>query len=496
MTPEQWRDQLEAMLEDRRPRLEMYDRYYRGEHRLAFATSKFREAFGELFEAFSTNWCGLVVDVCAERLVVQGFEFGEDEANDEAWLQWQDSSLDAGALSLHTTSIKAETAYLIVGPPRVPDDENSQPTVTVESPHQVIVVTDPADRTRRVAALKKFVAIDGSIITTLWLPDKTYMWAKDTLADRVESLGIFIPAGVGGDYQLIGVEDNAIAPIIPVIPFDNAPDLLTGGTSDLKPAIALNDAANKFFTDMLVASEYNGFPQRVLTGVDLESAKNPDGSLKSEAEIRAAVSRVWAFEDPNAKAFQLNAGQLSQYVEGVDMAVQHLAAQTRTPPHYLLAKLINVSGDALVAAETGLEHRAKRKHLDFSDAHEEAQRVGFAWRAAVRPNDGRASRWQELARFAEAETVWGPTANRDPVSLAQSLTMKQAIGVPKKVLWREAGYTPQQIKDMEEELAAEQKAEADAAAAQREHELKMAQATKPAPADPNAPKPKPEPVPA
>src|SRR4051794_15623027 len=89
-----WRNYLDAQITERQPRLDLYDRYYDGDHRLAFATSKFKEAFGELFEAFATNWCGLVVDVCAERLRPIGFRFG-DEPDDDAWTVWQENSLDA-----------------------------------------------------------------------------------------------------------------------------------------------------------------------------------------------------------------------------------------------------------------------------------------------------------------------------------------------------------------------------------------------------------------
>jgi hypothetical protein len=199
---------------------------------------------------------------------------------------------------------------------------------------------------------------------------------------------------------------------------------------------------------MIISSEFTSFPQRVMTGVDLESAKNPDGTIRTDAEIRAAVNRLWAFENENAKVFQLESGSLSQYVEATDMAIQHLAAQTRTPPHYLLAKLINVSGDALVAAETGLEHRAKRKHLDFADSWEEAMRIAFAWRAIARQGWAGADEDKWRSELDEAETIWMSPASQDPVVLAQSLTMKQAIGVPQEQLWEEAGYTPQKIKRM------------------------------------------------
>jgi hypothetical protein len=165
---------------------------------------------------------------------------------------------------------------------------------------------------------------------------------------------------------------------------------------------------------------------------------------------------MWAFEGPDVSATSLPPGQLGQYVEGVDLAVQHLAAQTRTPPHYLLSRLVNLSGDALVAAETGLVARCNRKTVDFSDPWEEAMRIAFKWRAMAR--EGWAGSGKDLVRstMTDAETIWKDTENRDPITLTQSLTMLQAIGVPQQILWEKAGFSPQNIRRMKDIKAEEE----------------------------------------
>lgn len=455
-TPEQWRDYLSARLTEQVAEIQLPDDYYNGDHRLSFATNKFKEAFGDLFEAFATNWCALVVDVAAERLEVLGFRFGEDDADQDAWSIWQANQMDKKSLIAHTEAIKLKTSYLLVGPPRTPGGE---PMITVESPFQCYVETDPSDGSR-LAGIKKYQDTDGSIVAVVYLPDAVYTWRRESFGDRVQALGVILPmlASQTGDFKPESVEPNPTGEVL-LIPLENNAQMLKGGTSDLRPAIALNDAANKFFTDMIHASEFIAFPQRVLTGVELP--KDPvTGEVASAAQIQAAVSRLWAFEAPDAKVSQLPQGDLGMFVEGVDLAVKHMAAQTRTPPHYLLAELVNISGDALTAAETGLEHRCKRKHLDFSDPHEEAMRLAFKWRSIVRRGWVGATDDAYRATLDDAETIWRDPANRDPVSLAQSLTMKQAIGVPEEVLWEEAGYSPQQIRRMKVLRDAQQKREA------------------------------------
>jgi hypothetical protein len=59
-----------SKLSARRFAYSLYEAYYDGQHRLAFATSKFREAFANLFSAFADNWCEIVIDAPVERLVV------------------------------------------------------------------------------------------------------------------------------------------------------------------------------------------------------------------------------------------------------------------------------------------------------------------------------------------------------------------------------------------------------------------------------------------
>jgi hypothetical protein len=443
---EEWRDALDQELERRRPELELYKEYYDGEHRLQFATSKFREAFGDLFEAFADNWCQLVVDIAVERLAVVGFRFGEEDADEEAWSIWQENNLDARQIAAHTDAVKLGTAYLLVGPP---SSVAGEAVITVESAEQCITAHDPSDRRHRLAGLKKWRDEMGTLMCQLFLPDRMVTWKQQPEASLMQAYGIWLPMlGTQGNagWEPVAREENPVG-VVPLIPIENTPDLLTGGKSDLRPAVSLNDAANKFFSDMLVASEYIAFPQRVLTGVELP--RDPvTGEILEDVQLRAAVSRMWAFEGENVGASSLPPGQLGQYVEGIDLAVQHLAAQTRTPPHYLLSRLVNLSGDALVAAETGLTRRCERKTIDWSDPWEETLRVAFKWRALAR--EGWAGSGRDLVRatMTDAETIWKDVENRDPITLTQSLTMLQAIGVPQVILWEKAGFSPQEIRRM------------------------------------------------
>jgi Phage portal protein, SPP1 Gp6-like len=419
-TPLIWLKLLEGRLLALRQPLETYDAYYRGEHPLQFATSKFREAFGRLFEAFGDNWCQIVVDASVERLKVDGFRAGGD-TSDEAWAIWQRNALDVESTIAHTEAGKSGHVYLLVDP-----NGEDGPRITVETPLQVIVASDPGDRRRRVAALKRWNDDSGRGYATVYLPDYVLKYESEK------------PLRESTEVEWVPRRDaEAIVPntlgVVPVIRMENKPGLHgRPGTSDLEPAIPLQNAVNKLCTDLLVASEYGAFPQRVISGIEVprDADTGKPLPLSSGEQLQAALNRVWRLENPDSKVWNLSAADLSNYVKAVEMFIQHLAAQTRTPPHYLLGQVVNASGNALKVAEAGLVSKCEGKILYFSDAWEEAMALALG------------------VAQADCEALWKSPERTSATELSDAAVKKQSVGVPKQVLWRELGYSPAQIAEM------------------------------------------------
>jgi hypothetical protein len=189
---------------------------------------------------------------------------------------------------------------------------------------------------------------------------------------------------------------------------------------------------------MLLTSEFSAFPQAWAVGWDVP--KDPEtGEPMPGVALEFAQSRLLSFADPDVKLGQFQAANLANYVPAIDLLLQHLSAQTRTPPHYLLAELVNVSGDALTAAEAGLEFRCEKKILDFSDPWEETEALAFR---AKDPSDPRAD-------AKNIHTVWAPTAKQ---SIAQTtdaaVKMRQGLNVPAAQAQEVAGFTQADIARM------------------------------------------------
>jgi hypothetical protein len=238
---------------------------------------------------------------------------------------------------------------------------------------------------------------------------------------------------------------NPFSGIVPVIPVRNAPQMIGGGTSDLAVVIDTQNAINKLCTDMMVAAEYAAFRQRWATGVEIPP--DPNTGQPDTGKWLSSVSRMWTVPAPDAKFGDFNVTDLTVYVRAIEMHIQHLAARTRTPPHYLLGQSgAFPSGESLKATETGLVAKVRRKQVDFGEAWEEAMRLAFL---AI----GDTTRAQAI----DAEVLWADPESRSEGERVDALVKLAAIGVPEEALWaRVPDVTPQTIarwRDMAEEQA-------------------------------------------
>jgi hypothetical protein len=412
---------LNSALEQRLPGVLHYHAYYQGVQRIAFATSKWRDTFGALFNELADNWCQLVVDACVERLNVVGFRFGpEDEnADDQAWQLWQANYLDADSTLAHTEACKVGVSYVLVVPN--PDDPDT-PRITVEDATQVIVQHAPDDRRKRLAALKRWDEADGTGRAVLYTPDAFYRFARSKGRKTWVSDGAIVRNDAG---------------VVPVVPMLNTPTMMGVGISDLNVVVPLQDAVNKLLADMLVNSEYVAYPQRFATGLEIPTDPETGRPLDRE-KFLSSVSRLWVAEDANVEFGQLPESDGVGYVKQIETLIQHVAAQTRTPPHYLLGQSgAFPSGESLKATETGLVAKVKRKQVTFGETWEEAMRLAFLYRGD-----------QVRGAAANAETLWRDPESRSEGELVDALIKLKSIGYPLEVLWAMHGESPQEIARM------------------------------------------------
>jgi hypothetical protein len=431
LTPTWWVKRLDKARRERNKRLKTYDKYYRGDHPLLFATEKFLEAFGGLFGEFADNWCDLVVDAVEERLNVEGFRYrapgqrrSRRENNDnDAWGIWQANNLDSESQMAHTEAILKEEAYTLTW-----YGDDGEPVITVEDPIQVIVECEPGNRRRRAAALKVWQDDWTSTeMATLYLPDKLYKFQRRSAAGGFSAGGAWEPRK-GTDFEV----DNPLG-VVPVVPLVNRPRLLVAGQSEIVKVIPIQDAVNKLVTDMIVSSEYGAYRQRWATGMDIPVDPVTNQPIE---DLKSAASRLWRAEDENTKFGEFEATDLRNFVVAIEMLVQHIASQTRTPPHYFYLKGEFPSGESIKSAETGLVAKARRKTRSFGEGWEETMRLAFKVKGDPRAN------------VTDGETIWADLESRSESEHADAQVKKKDLGVPWEQSMEDLGYSPQQIERM------------------------------------------------
>lgn len=436
----EWLTRADAKLSAQAERADRYTACYEGDLEApTILSTQQRTTFRKLLRQAKANWAELVVNAVAERLHIVGFRFAGAAGDAAAQRIWQANQMDADHEMAQTDALVCGHAYALV---QADEDNPAGVSITGEHPSQMTVLYAPGSRRRRVAAYKRF--IEGDVTTgVLILPDVivTYERTKDR--------------PVWGEP--IEVEANP-AGRVPVVELRPAPRTVGAPRSELKSVLPIQDRINATIFNRLVATDYGAFRQIYATGLKIprRTVKDDDGTTREvrDAPFDVGADRLLVNENPDGHFGVFAESTLAGYINAVAADVQHLAAITQTPPHYLLAGITNVSGDALKAAETGLVAKVSRRAAHLGEGWEEVMRLAFATVGDT-----------ERAGDVEAEVMWRDFESRSEGETVDALVKMRTLEVPLEVLWQRWGATPQEITRWQTMRAAEQTSAARVSAA-------------------------------
>lgn len=436
---------LEEELMGRRPEIQRHDDYYRGSQKLAFASEQFCKFYGDRYKRFADNWVAVTADAPVERLTVNGMlASGATEADKDLWRVWQLNGLDADSQLGFLGAVNSARSFVLVW--GNPDDEET-PEVTFEDASQCVVAYAPGSRRRRLAALKRWD--DGSrAFATLYLPDQVWKFERPVLGRSTSSpqMQAVEDELTSWDLRDTGSEPNPQPNpmgVVPVVELPNKPTLVGDPISDVSGVIPMQDAVNLLWSQLFTASDYASFPQRIVLGAEVPEIPILDangqivGSRPVDLE-RFAVDRVMFFTGDDVKVTEWTAANLDAYTAVIDIAVGHIAAQTRTPQHYLSGKMTNITGDALLAAETGLVKRVEEKQLWFGQALREMFRL-------VALAQGNTAKAEDVAA---GRVMWADAESRSNAQMSDALTKLKQIGFPFEWLALRYGLSPTEVADL------------------------------------------------
>lgn len=429
-------ERLYGKLNRRKARIKTWSDYYNGSHPLKFASPEFSTQSGKLFEGFSDNWCQVIPDAIVERLVPMAFRLEDGSLDKDAWKSWRRNECDVEVSLALLEALITGRSYALVWKP---DGINTE--ITFQDASRAIVDYVPGKRRVRSAGL--IVWEDGDVQrASLFLPDSVHWFYRPRMQDV---LG-------GGTWLADGVAKNPLG-VVPLVPLENRARLHGSPISEIATVIPLQDSVNTLWAHLMTASDQIALPARAVLGMDRPTREILDatGEVIGEEDLpidRFRSDRLLWLEREGASIAEFSAADLSNYTRVIEVAVQHIAAQTRTPPSYLTGEMVNISADALIASEAGLVSKVQERQRFFGAALREVMRL----EALASGDPGRAE------ALSLGTVVWRDAQFRSEAQYADALTKYKAINVPDEALWeRIPGVHPDEIerwKSMRDDQAA------------------------------------------
>ncbi|SFR76069.1 Phage portal protein, SPP1 Gp6-like [Agromyces sp. CF514] len=454
-------NRLYARLNGRRPEFDQREQYYEGNQPLTFATEEWKRANASRYADFSDNWCGSVVDAEAERLRYTGVKLDESTYGDAAKKlheQWLLNEMDMQSSQGFVASLTSSRSYVIVWA----DPFTQQPTISWEHGADVEIEYDWANSRVRTAALKTW-ADSGFEYATLYTPNWVWKFqrlrsqARVAEASQADQSRVRNAGSTGGwvAREVHGEPWPLVNPmgVVPVVEFANRPTLKGDPRSEIQGVIPMQNAINLLWAYLFLAADYASMPARVVLhqGPPKMPVLDSEGKQIGEKAVDIkdlAEKRLLYLSGADTAIDSWESAKLDVFTGVIEKAVGHIAAQTRTPPTYLVstAGMSNVNGEGLKASEIGLV----KKSLEFQSFASPAIREVYRLVALVLGD-------QSLAQAARLATVtWANPEIRSEAQLADALLKKKQLGYPLEYLMEVDGLDPVDIarvlKMREEEL--------------------------------------------
>jgi len=429
--------------------------YYAGEHDVPL-TDRQKEFLGFQDggnERFALNYCKTIVRAIAERLIVAGFS-GNGPAgaafSEQAWAWWQANRADGLQGRVHQRTVRDGEYFVFVDwdaaagrpvwrlHPRYTDatvqgtgfgckafypDGDPDQQMEYASKRWTETVTD--ERGRRETRQRM----------TLYHPDRV---EKYILATTNSEAGWVPYAEDDGQWPLPWIDRQGRPLGIPIVHFRNNPDLQT----ELWDAIPVQDAINKCALDILATADATGFRMLVALGFYPTTDGLPpesDGSNYLEVHPGCWIGTTKAPGDANV--FALDAADLRPMIELLLEMVLDLARVTDTPvSRFQPTRQIAAEG-TLKQQEGPLLAKVRDRQTSFGNSWED---VLYLSRRLANTFGGAG-----LDEDVLLSTQWEPAETRDEKAFLEGLALKRdKLGVPQVMIWREAGYSQEEIDEM------------------------------------------------
>lgn len=425
---------LEWAIEDVRARsgpLALFKDYDEGNHRLLFATDKYRNTFGDLFREFADNMCDDVVNGITDRLQIVSWGSGDKALNQAADDAWKRNQGEARTGAIHRHGFRDGDGFAIVQA-----DRDGRGRFYKQDP-RLMAVRYSVENPDEMDLVAKVWKVGKRYRVNLYYQDRLERYASKGSNNQggMPSAAAFTILTPGD--PLLAADTDAVMEhdSIPVYHFPNG-ELSCYGRSILVGVIPLQDALNKAVCDMLVSMEFTAYPQRTATGVQVD--KDPVTGKDVDTNIQAGPGKVWRSGNKDASFGTLEQGSPEPFLEVQDAFKIEIARKGVLPPHTITLRsgaATAPSGISLLVAEGRTIKLAKDRQRDWGAEHARmmADCLSIDLGTTVDPGD--------------LDLNWAPPETRDMKALLEELGLKVDLGLPKREALIEAGYDPDDVDD-------------------------------------------------
>lgn len=412
---------LAPVHDSERSKLDQIRRYWKGRQELpaVVPTSAPREV-RKMAEVARINVCDLVVDSLTQSLFVEGFRPGRRlpetvDDNLATWDAWQANRFDRGQVGVHRAGVAYGTSYTVV----LPGDPF--PVMRGMSPRHMTAMYG-WDRDWPLLALER--------------------WGDGFRLYDHDAVYTVVPSENGqSKYEFVSTEEHR-AGVCPVVRYLDAEDLDADDEPDaggftlsahssivmgqVAPLIKLQDQIDMTTFGLMVAQHYSAFRQRYAIGWVAET----------ESQLmKAAASQLWTFDEhpDEMKLGEFEQTNLDGYIRSREAALKYAATISQTPVHELVGELVNLSAEALAAAEAGRDRKVEERKTGFGESHEQMMQLVGVFSGVEVP--------------ADAQVVWRDTSARSFAAVVDGLgKLTTMLHIPPQELWeRVPGVTQQDI---------------------------------------------------
>ena len=336
------------------------------------------------------NLLKFAVNTRVQSMYVDGFRNPGASDDSPAWQVWQANGMDARQIGIHRSALSYGASYATVLP------------------------GDPVPVIRGASARDLTVVYGSDDVWPVYaLEERGRLWRL------IDEENIYTLSNEDGRPELVAVQEHGAeyggVPVCPVVRYRDTIDLDDPVSGVVEPLIPLQDQINITTFGLLVTQHFGAFKFRYVLGWVAEN---------EEARIKASASSFFTLdENPSDVTIgQLDEADLSGYINSRKATMELFAAISQTPAHELMGQLINLSAEALAAAEAGKRRAILENQTVMGESHEQVLNLVTSMMGES-PDVSSYVRWQDTEARALSALV-------DALGKAV-----QMLGIPPQALW-------------------------------------------------------------